>query len=402
MTWRDMHVGIDVGLRLIQSNLYNKLLNEEKDFILNRIITNMILDEVGAQKPPIENMTYDDIRKWYVVTNPLIRDLSFKEFITGNGYIEIALPKNTTAPISSGNLIAGRSYKIVTPGATVLSSFGISTNLPNKVFTYNPANVEFEVESPNYALTILEGYKYEILVADGISFTPYGAASNDVGTIFTATEDHTFSSATDKNTVLRVISGLPEWDGVTTVLPINSEDVLHLISSTSRIATNCILNSGTLTKGNYYKVINAGTISNLTLFGSTFNTVEKGYIFLCTTTGVPNWATSNVQLAEYRTSINRLVIASDVDNFLNHSYGTVISSPICIMINNNLRVYHNNKFEIEEVIVRYLRPPAKIDSNANIDCDLDLLVQDIIVDKAVSYIAATFSSPAYQALKNEQ
>jgi hypothetical protein len=401
MTWQEQHIGIDVGLRLINSNLYNKLLKEEKDYILNRVIVDLINEQIAPINQPQETLSYDQIRNWYKFINPLIRDLSYKEFVNRGKFIEIDLPKNTYVPISSGSLVTGRSYRIVTAGATNLSTFGINANYPNAIFTYPKHIIEFVNDPPNYNLTIIQGYKYEILYADGVSFTGHGAFSNEVGTIFTATSNNTFTSATNKGTKLRVISGLPAWDGITTVIPTNSDDIFHYYTSKSKIATNCIIASGQLTKGNYYKVVNAGTVANLTSFGSEYNIVEVGYVFLCTTTGVPAWATSNVQLAEYREAINRLVIATDVDNFLDHSYGTVISSPICALVDNKLRVYHNNKFEISDVDIMYLRPPATIDHVSNVDCDLDPIVHPSIVDKAINYIAATFASPAYQHLKNE-
>ena len=38
MTIREMHIGIELGLQELNSNLYNTLQSEEKDYLLNRTI----------------------------------------------------------------------------------------------------------------------------------------------------------------------------------------------------------------------------------------------------------------------------------------------------------------------------------------------------------------------------
>jgi len=397
-----MHIGLDLALRLNQSQLYNKLLAEEKDYLLNRQILNMILDDVNREIKPNDVITNSDIRNFYSIIGPLIISESRRDFINGDKYIDISLPKNTTAEIRSGQLISGRSYKLINPGTTDLANFGLQNNYVGSVFTFSPADRVYSTDdNVTWQLNLNIGWTYEILRLDEVSFTGYGASANQVGVQFTSNATATLTHNAMRETRLRVVAGLPAWQGNTALLPNKSFDVLQHLTSRSLIDTNCTIGQGALTKGNFYRVTAAGTIVGLTGFGSAYDKVEVGYVFLCTESGTPLWASSSVTVAEYRQAENRLVIYTDIDGMLNHSYGTVISSPLCVLMDNKLRVYHNNKFRIFEVRIDYIRPPIRIDSVSNIDCDLDELIHPDIVDKTANYAAATFAAGSYQHLKNE-
>lgn len=397
MNIQQMHIGIDLGLRLQNSNQFNKLMKEEKDFILNKAIISIIKDAIPTEVNQLNVVTDDEIKDQYNILDTVLTEKHYVEFTYGDKYIEVTLPRHMDSLVQSGLLHAGSRYKIVTPGATDLSDFNCPINIQDKEFDYNPADI---VSGPNNYLNA--GYVYRIVRMDGVDFTTYGASANEVGNVFTCTVDVDLTSATTNESRLEVISGMPTWDGTTSVRIVKNLDVFEMIRSTSLVYTNCTFNAGELRKGYYYKVVAGGTIANLELFGSIYSAVESGYIFLCTKDGAPAWGTSGVRLSELMLSVNRLPAMKDVDNAISHPIGTLISSPLSTRLGGKLRVFHDNKFDIHKITIVYIRRPISVDSIAGVNCDLNEANHDHVVDRAVSYVAASTGAPTYQALKNEE
>jgi len=402
MNIKQMHIGIDLGLRLQNSNQFNKLMKEEKDFILNKAIISVVKDAIPTEADQLNVVGDDVIKEQYNVLDTVLTEKDYVEFVHGDKYIEVTLPRFMDQLIQDGLLYVDNKYKIVTPGTTDLTDFGCAVNVPDKEFEYTPDDVIWVADGGGFNFNIILGYVYKILRTDGTLFTNNGAPSNDVGTIFTCTSTETFTSASMKETRLQIIAGLPAWDNATSVRVVKNLDVFEIVRSTSLVYTNCTFNIGMIRKGYYYKVVQGGTIVGLTAFGSAYDVVEAGYIFLCTKDGAPAWASSGVRLSELMLSVNRLPAMKDVDNAISHPIGTLVSSPISTRLGGKLRVFHDNKFDIHRINLVYIRRPIAVDSITGINCDLNEAIHDHIVDRAVSYVAATHGAPTYQALKNEE
>lgn len=111
-----------------------------------------------------------------------------------------------------------------------------------------------------------------------------------------------------------------------------------------------------------------------------------------------------------KTVPNRLIKQKDVEMYRKHSRGGAISSPVCILENNNLIVFNNQslshinirkKFDIDSIFLTYIKKPNIVSIAGAIDCDLDEIVHEEIVRKTVDTINAAIQSNTYQALKTE-
>jgi len=389
MTWEEMHIGLDLGLQFQNSNLFDKLQPEAKDYFLNRVVKDMVKATVDQDRQNVSNLeSYNDIRAYSSLIEPLIRMLQLDKY-TGDGTYDYGvIPKDIT-PITSGKLYAGREYRVTIPGTTNLTSFGGGNpSTAGSIFTC--------IITTANATSLTVGCKYRILTTGTSTFTTVGAANNMIGTEFIATG----TSAGGTGTVTP-LSGAPTWAGGTELALTSSESMHELICSYSNVDYGQQFSNGSLTKGVRYKVVTGGTITGLTAFGSGYDVVEAGYIFLCTASGIPTWSTSGVVLIPTKTVLNRLVKVQDVHNFLQHAYGTVTSSPISVIANGKLMVYHDAKFAINEITAVYVCPPATIDSVNDVDCDLNESFHGKIIDDTVKFIMAYTNHPSYQAVVNE-
>lgn len=401
MDWKEMHIGIDLGLRMVQSNQYNKLQKEEKDYLINNIIDKLINDSLSTDENQLNVVDDDTIQLQYAVLESVLTTKEYTNLVNKGRYVEVELPKFNKAPIVKGLLYANHSYEVVTPGATDLAAFGIANPEVKDKFTYQPNLVKFVPNGGTFSFTIVKGYVYRIVRTDGVNFVTYGAQNNLVGTEFTANASVSLNDV-QKETTLEIIAGLPTWDGITTLRLTKSISMFRYTKSSSLVYTDCTFGAGNIRKGYYYRVVKPGLIAGIKDFGAEYEKLEEGYTFLATKDGVPLWADSGVRLSEYMLVPNRLPAIKDKDNLLNHIYGTTHSSPIAYLIDGKLQVYHDNKFTISKIILEYVRTPMRVNSTTNIDSDMNEGIHTKIVDKVVSYLAATDSRPNYQALKVEE
>ena len=107
---------------------------------------------------------------------------------------------------------------------------------------------------------------------------------------------------------------------------------------------------------------------------------------------------------------NRFTKVKDIEHIRLESRGAVISSPICMLHNNNIVVFGNSslthleesrRYTIQDIILTYYKKPNVVSVSANVNCDLDEAVHSEIVRKAVDTLNATTEGANYQAMKTE-
>lgn len=390
MTWSEMHIGIDLGLQILNSNLFNKLEPQGKDYFLNRVIGNMVSEQSNLDIKDTSNSdSYNDIKLYSSLLQPLIKIQQLDKTSSVDGYDSISLPKDIS-PVISGKLYNGRTYKVIIAGTTDLTSYGAASNpaVVGATFTCNIPTLD--------ATALIIGCKYRILTVSGSTYTTVGAINNMVDTEFIATDTTAGGTGT-----VQPLDTIPSWDGITSLDFVSSDSLYEFISSYSNVDYSQEFSIGALKKGVTYKIVTGGTIVGLTAFGSSSNTVESGYMFTCTVAGTPTWSTSGVSMIATKTIVNRLVKVQDIQNFLKTSYGNSITSPLSTMSDGKLLVYHDNKITINTITIVYARQFTKIDSQNNIDCELPVNYHGKIVDNTVQFIMAYTGNPNYQAVLNE-
>jgi hypothetical protein len=430
----DMHIGIEVALREVNTLLYNKYQYQEKDYFINRVITEYINDILQFNTAtPLTNEGVADI---YQKLDPLYYSRTLDKITGTNLYDYAVIPKNTGKEIGdTGDYIWHNiEYQVTTAGNTNLINHG-GTNPPlkNNKFTAQlmvidesnqqdyvailttEEDIAYDAETPDaVAILFIKGNSYEILTNSFTTpatkemdfVTEVGASSNAPGTKFTANwttinKAKLVAVATGQAASLQILSCKPEWIGGTRLFPTFNYDMFKYVVSKSNVDLGSEFGTGNLIAGVRYKITIGGTIANLTTLGSAFNQVVAGYVFTCTANGTPTWASSGVRMIATQEVSNKLILPQEVDNFLNHGYGTVQSNPLATIIGGQLRVYHGSKFTINEIKLEYVRPPVEVNYLALIDCDLNSSIHPTIVDKTVKYITALNGLQSYTAIQNE-
>lgn len=390
-----MHIGIDLGLQAINSNVFGNLLPQAKDYFLNVTTQEFIKLALTDEKNTIFNaVTYADIRSYYEKLQVYIAtvELNAKEQL-GFGYVYDSLPTGVNLDLlTTGTLQHGIKYKVVVAGTADLRSFGYPTtsltvgNIFDCVIT----------KQTGAFISIIDGEKYKIINAHGRDFTGLGADNNNPGTIFTATSSS--ASGGGASTELQNITKSPTWAACSLIAVSDSLYYMNL-DSKSTVTLGNVISEGSLTKGKKYIVTEVGTTDLSTVGGVA--TPDLSYIFACSTSTItPNWD-GTTKLYEVKDVVNRLVKAQDVNNFLNHSFGTVITNPISTLTDGKLKVYHNNAFDIHNLYLEYIRKPIEVNSTTLVDSDLPESLHGFLVDLTVKRIAAFSGSPIYSTIDRE-
>jgi len=389
-----MHIGIDLNLQALNSNVFGKLQHEEKDYWLNDTTEELVKAVLLDEKNTVFNLlTYADIRRYFEVLQVYIRNLQLGiTEASGQGYAYGILPSDiTTGLITSGVLYHGIKYKVVIAGTTDLSAFGYKvTPIVNETF-------ECDITTGTGAtIPIVSGEKYRIINAHGATLAAtYGAPNDLPGTEFIATASGAGGGGV--STVIQNLTDAPTWVG-TTLMPVYNQGFYLPIDATSDVTKGNPITSGSLTIGERYIVSIAGT-TNLSGIGGVA-TPDVGYIFTCSSASAPMWQGGTI-LYLINNVGNRLIKMQDVKLVLANSFGSMKTSPISVYANDRLRVYHDNKFSIERLYIDYIIKPITVDWNSNTNSDLPTSLHGRLVKLTAERIAATTSNPNYPAIDKE-
>lgn len=396
MTIEELHVGIDLGVQRLDSNVFGSIQKPEKDYYINSVTDELLRAVVLSEKNTVFSLlTYGDINEWYEACQAhIIRvELDPVEQL-GQGYYRCTFPQVATdVDINSGNLVAGVTYEIIVAGTSDLSGFGYNTYPPvvGNTFVCTINNLV----SPTISLR--NGGIYKIINSGNIDFTglTYGADSNKTGTIFTMSGDAVINSSSDVE--LEVIEASPVWSK-TELRVLGTTDYYLYIRSDSHTETGGVINKGNIYRGNRYIVTKDGN-TPLDLFGG-YDIYSAGSYFTCTASGTPTWDNLTT-LKLLKGQPNRLLKEQDVRNALTNSFGTVITSPIATIRDYGLDVYNDNKFDISMVEMSYIRKPVSVSYDKDITSDLPESIHAKLVSLVVQYIGADIGSPNYQLLKDK-
>jgi len=410
MTTKELHIGIDVALKLYNSSMLGRLLPEEKDYILNKAIVNLVHKTAEDARHSIVNTeSYADITAFYNVLEPFLITKTLLDPTNRGRYNEYNLPRYLSVIGSSGDeIIAGIRYKVEEVGnintITNMDLYPDVTYIEDDLLYLEPSIEIYYDNSGVDEFRIYQDIRYEIIRSDGIDFTEYGAPNNDVGTIFIASQNHNWSLVSSNNgeTKLRILGHVPStWSNVKLVALKNLDFFDHIAVNTL-ISTNKLVSESNgirLQKGTYYKVRVAGEFDDLINFGSEWNNVEKDYIFVATNNGIPTWSTDSTAILEILTnSPCRLVKPHDIASMLEHSYGSTASSPLATFGDGKVQIYHDNKYSIAKAEIIYVRPPVTVDSVAGTEPDLNPNLHPQIVTLAVQDIVSTNNPQLYQTV----
>lgn len=123
---------------------------------------------------------------------------------------------------------------------------------------------------------------------------------------------------------------------------------------------------------------------------------------IVTVTSTINTFTKISPLNDVTEVSNRLTETDNLYNILHSSFGnTIVSSPISTLEGDKIIVFHNQKFIPTTINISYLRKPRQINLSLNQDCDLDGWIQEEVVDNASKRLAGITQSEGYRNIINE-
>ena len=133
-----------------------------------------------------------------------IKPTSIVSFVSGTEYTITSLGNNTLTTVTAGSFVTDTEYTIATPGNTNFTSIGAANNNVGTVFTatgpgtgtgnatYVSSKIQANWEAAGApaittAGSFVVGTSYRIVSQGTTDFTQFGAANNNVATVFTAT-----------------------------------------------------------------------------------------------------------------------------------------------------------------------------------------------------------------------
>lgn len=402
LTIQNMHIGIDLGLQQLDSNVFSKIKPEHKDYAINTLIVQRYTDLlIAAQNARSNELTYSEILKFYNKLAPILTTKKLNVFTGDNRYVYANLPTDEGVNISSGVLVAGVEYKFIQSAGVSGDFTNVGATSTNKGDTFTCTIADMSTNGSDGNLVITAGGEYQITMNNAsVDFTTYGALNSAVGTWFTATSSGTISYAPINgiSTSVSVLKAAPTSWGNAILAPMTNYGIMGFLSSRSLVDVGRQISSGAIEANKQYKVLTAGS-TNFSSYGG-MASPKVGYIFSCTADGTPTWDGTSV-ITEVKYVQNDLIKIHDEENFLDHAFGTSINNPISSMSGNTLRIYHDGEFTVNQVEVIYGRYPRQVDYNNSISSELHYNELSKIVDEVVERIAGRTGNPVTAVIAQE-
>lgn len=394
MTIQELHIGLELGLQQLNSNLYNRLENEGKDFILNLAINDYVNGFLSIPQSKDNIVSFNSIRDYYSSIYSLLKTYYAPVTSRGSNYIYSVLPEgneyNEDNLITSGGYLYNDiKYKVVSnTGSSDLSKYGGSVSTAvGDTFT---SNLGYASLDGNGHL-LFEKYGEIYLVENSIPLTL---------TIETNIYRQNFSPLhLQYNIVHPQETYYPRYKRVKaivptglTLIPYNDTNYLDIIRIDAMVDTDNIITTGyTVEKGKYYKLTSfvGNTYPNLSAIGG-YSAHALDVIFNCTkTTSLLN---SSVMLTETKFVPVRILKNQDVQTILKNTYGLSSDSLISEIKDNGIYTYHNDETYINYIDVVYVKTPCKVNLQYNITSDLNSKVHSDILNLAIGTTISKYAA----------
>lgn len=389
----NMHIRLDEHLNNVSSNLRQVILPEHKDDFLNMTISEFVRQRVF--NPPSEKSDGHIVNNSYSGIQTLIRNFSFTAPATFPHYADtVSVDFNTIATSAGGvgyiskptnalPFTMGRMYNVVTLySADNLSAYGSSDpTVQGETFTAIGATW---ITPSTFAST-------SILRYSGNQYHTGASGALSMGRFYTVQQGSiTFTAA-------QIVSpGITVWNST-----YNGLAVIY----NSNIATDLVLSAGDSFMIN-------GAYDTTPLTGWTAGSILKEvsttdeYLHYISARATTNYTCNNVNSSKIVPV--RLVSIDEFESFLYYGHGSAKSSPLGVIINNNLIVSHTanntsissgNRFSISNVDLTYYKKPNEVSLAGNVDCDLEPSVHEFIVRTTAESLAASIKAGNFELLK---
>lgn len=133
MTVNEFHIGLDLILKVLKSEVYGSLQPQDKDYYLNLSMIDMITEKTkGIRDRYSMDNNVPLVRNFYSELGSIIVTKGYDTYTNNyTGSINIALPRVDNVEVDSGQLVLGEQYRILERGSTDLSTVTSTTGLKN-------------------------------------------------------------------------------------------------------------------------------------------------------------------------------------------------------------------------------------------------------------------------------
>lgn len=354
MTALEMHIELDLLLRSVNSKRYNKLFDEEKDWLLNSSVLQFIKNRTNPLGNPnrkgfeVDTKRYDDLEE--LVTRPLL-----------------ALPAYRYDANTMYAYLPYRNFRFINSISNITYSCDplVTTQVPKETYY---CVVPFVMADAG----LYSGFKIEKTDLAAATTTLFDVT----GTTFSAGLSAAEESFLIINYALEVMNTIPgieaRWENWNGAYYANSFIIVTNDPTTGLPVGNTSITT-TYTSG---AVVTP--FSTLSLTGYTTPTTNIGSVE------------------------NRLIRSADIDAVETNSFiRTSADSPTTFTERDILFVKHKTNFVINSVNIRYIRKPRKINLLLGRSCELNGRVHEEVVNLAAQRIKALLNAPDYKVLINE-
>ena len=383
MTTLEMIIRCRMLLQRVNSNVYQSILTEEWEDMINMTIDEYVrkhsFDPQDSNRDNYEIINSSEGLQTLIRTIKVEYPSKYLNFTDGY-YVNLASLGNilnagyiSHVPIKSGFL-----YRIVKLyGADTFVSVGATNNVNGELFTAN--------FTASASPTLLASGDGTILSYNGDKYTTHTTSNLRAGISY--------------NVGLGTVTFAVGY-----ALKITADGVDYwLAGANQNRATNLILSAGSTFVIHDEYSAQWADYSILEELGAS----EVFFKYISSKTDIEYDCKGVTTLR--KDAGNRIIKVKDLEDFRRTNRSMQISSPLCILHNNNLVVFSNESldvpvdkiFTIRNIILTYYKRPNRVSVTSNINCDLDEIVHEEIVRKTVDSMVAAISSPNYQAMKSE-
>ncbi len=394
MTSKEFHIGFDLAIQQLNSNLFNRLEEEDRDFIINNAIfqfVNGFLDDSSNN-----DLNFELSKHYYSEISTLLRD-DYLPIENYNDYVLCDFPYenilNSDNTIRNGDLIiSGVSYKLVSDlGGVDLSPYGGVVNSPVGASfkcdlgyaNYNTLNDSVEFKKGSYLCEnpLSNTHKYMNLYEFNNPVDIISESTNPKYKILRSTFEDTNSS----------------------LKPLNSISNYKILNLKANIEVgNPLTNSVELELGKEYKLKFADDPIDLSTVGGYSSSIE-GVVFQCNISR--NFTLPDgVQLIETKTIPVELITTENAYLLNDNKYINPDYFLIAEIVNNKLKIYSDEKI-VNYVKMSYVTEPIGIDVENNITSNLPIKSHNKILDLAIALSLTRYNmknASATGQLQNQQ
>lgn len=388
MLVQELHIRVQEGLRKLNSSVYQNLLPQQIDFLLNlsqiRLVKDRIKPQQETNSEPFEQQkVYDDIQ------NLIEEKFELPTFVSNTGsripYSFAYLPSDYLGLASDASLVydnctlSQAQVQATTNYTEAICYFTNASGFPanTKPFQFDNAVIP---SSPPFYKNLQLQQNGGVNIFQAVSSTTTVGSNNEAvgfGTIYTG-----YSSQKEAFYCI-------DW-------------ILEFVNRRLPV----VLSNGDILTGIYWEQYSNTYVPNTFLLviqriavsSAQFVLSYDNKTFTSSTLNSTVYQTSSIAQNLCTEVSNRLVKPGRLNDVLsnNYFYKTSPLNPVSYLESNKINVYFDKRFIVNKIIIDYIRKPRRIDLNLNQTSELKESLQYELIDYCIEYAKMTINNPTWK------